>query len=1371
MSSSQTLSFESGSSVRHRGIFPLPVPPLNAGLDQSVFSRSTRRKHLMHRHADEWVRDMVCTLNSMYAGSEFVAPKFSSPFKANLSQRLVIDGLRDSVYQLGKPPSDVDGRGALLELQAGLGYTGESLPASLAGYSRDLVSLPEIGGDPSSLDSILGPQAPVVLNTLRHKLLSPGVARARIVDSELKRSYVDPILQHQKSVYAEFVTRLFDSNLVEFRLKARESVGVFFVWKKSGKQRMVIDARRTNCWFSSPQKVSLATGTAFARIQVDAGPPIQVGGVDISFAFYRIALPSDFRDLFSLPPLTARALGLSSVQGQAVQGHQLVFPCIRVIPMGWSHALWICQRCHEVVVDSLKSIPPSLRFTDASPIPDMKPFLHTEYVDNFVALSQDVGLVGQLAAVVGDELNRRGLPTHPVEVCQDTLGWRFNESCPRVQMNPRRLWKLRLAILQLLQDGWASGKLVEKIVGHITFAALLRREILSCLQAVYVYIRKNYHVHSRLWPEVTRELRWVASLLPLIHRDLSAGWGEHVHATDASHWGRGVARAAIPAELVRHESKWHDKWRFSRAREHEVQTGLDVGGKAFGDILEFERDQLQQECEPIEELSPEFLDRQWHRVESNAWCRHEPIPILEGRTIVWLVQHLARSQANHGKRHMIISDSMTAILALSKGRGHSKALNRVCRQVGALSLACGFQLHYRWVASELNPADAPSRGRPVDFDFVDSCLKFASSHVASSCQAWRRQALRFYAEKVEAISVQQLGGGESKKSTRRHPIGQEAEEVGDSDPETRSSSNGGSLEHGKHDIPRDQEHLKESKSLISESLVTVPHLCADREDQDRQSEPAGCGCRLVDRPALLCRRRCGVSDDIHGLGASTPKRCQEDVVTDPCYEVHEGLQEDGSGTKSSASPLSYAGKDRRAHCSLEGIHGEHLAADDLAHCGATRRDVEASMEACGGSQQDQSLLVSDHVTLGIGGRVPPTLEDRRDGRERHPGHGVSSVDETPPEDSQIQAPARRACFQLSLDQSQQAVQPGSGPAELPPAWDSMPIPNSTRSCLNRSSLSQKAAGGGDEKRTLENLGVGEKVRTGRQTRTGVRVALRGRAEKVLRSRKQFSKSLASLFWMQSSPPGSIFLELFAGEGGISKAVKKVMKGKVTVVPIDILQSTAHDLEKGCLQSFIIHLIQLGVVVGIWMGTPCTSWSRARRNDGKGPPPLRSDEQPWGLPDLSDKDQARVKKGNNHLLFSLRVFRLCHRMGIPVTIENPSTSRMWLVKQMKRLMALPDVKWLITDYCQDGKPWRKRTGLLSSGVDLSSAVRKCDSKKGVCSFSGHKHVQLVGQCKGQFMTLAAQPYPMGLCRRVAIAYSYSIFEYWARPLMCLIGFHP
>eukprot|EP00438_Fugacium_kawagutii_P035173 Skav225824 [mRNA] locus=scaffold2516:13617:14189:- [translate_table: standard] len=188
-----------------------------------------------------------------------------------------------------------------------------------------------------------------------------------------------------------------------------------------------------------------------------------------------------------------------------------------------------------------------------------------------------------------------------------------------------------------------------------------------------------------------------------------------------------------------------------------------------------------------------------------------------------------------------------------------------------------------------------------------------------------------------------------------------------------------------------------------------------------------------------------------------------------------------------------------------------------------------------------------------------------------------------------------------------------------------------------------------------------------------------------------------------------------------------------------------------------------------MGTPCTSWSRARRHDGKGPPPLRSDLVLWGLPDLSSKDQARVRAGNNHLRFSISVFKLCISMGIAVTLENPATSRLWLVPLVKRLLRSSRVRKLQTDYCQDGKPWRKRTSLLFSGVDLQPAVRVCSSIDGICSRSHRKHVQLCGSIHGKFLTLSAQPYPAALCRRVAMAYSQAIYEYLARPYMSILGF--
>ena len=53
---------------------------------------------------------------------------------------------------------------------------------------------------------------------------------------------------------------------------------------------------------------------------------------------------------------------------------------------------------------------------------------------------------------------------------------------------------------------------------------------------------------------------------------------------------------------------------------------------------------------------------------------------------------------------------MSAICALDRGRGKSFGLRRVTQQVGALVLGSGSSCCFRWIPSEWNPADGPSRG-------------------------------------------------------------------------------------------------------------------------------------------------------------------------------------------------------------------------------------------------------------------------------------------------------------------------------------------------------------------------------------------------------------------------------------------------------------------------------------------------------------------------------------------------------------------------------------------------------------------------------------------------------------------------------------
>ena len=73
-------------------------------------------------------------------------------------------------------------------------------------------------------------------------------------------------------------------------------------------------------------------------------------------------------------------------------------------------------------------------------------------------------------------------------------------------------------------------------------------------------------------------------------------------------------------------------------------------------------------------------------------------------------------------------------------------------------------------------------------------------------------------------------------------------------------------------------------------------------------------------------------------------------------------------------------------------------------------------------------------------------------------------------------------------------------------------------------------------------------------------------------------------------------------------------------------------------------------VGVWVGTPCTSWSRARR----GPPKsgwcaIRDNNHLLGLLGLREFDQERIRIGIGTARMSARIARLC------VTFRTPCVS--------------------------------------------------------------------------------------------------------------------
>ena len=92
----------------------------------------------------------------------------------------------------------------------------------------------------------------------------------------------------------------------------------------------------------------------------------------------------------------------------------------------------------------------------------------------------------------------------------------------------------------------------------------------------------------------------------------------------------------------------------------------------------------------------------------------------------------------------------------------------------------------------------------------------------------------------------------------------------------------------------------------------------------------------------------------------------------------------------------------------------------------------------------------------------------------------------------------------------------------------------------------------------------------------------------------------------------VALELFSGSGRWSVAWR--MTPATRVFELDIRRHLKNDWISNSVQRRIRGWIRSGLIAAVWMGTPCNSFSRARDRPG-GPPPLRSDDHPNGLPML------------------------------------------------------------------------------------------------------------------------------------------------------------
>lgn len=620
--------------------------------------------------------------------------------------------------------------------------------SDVVSYARELVSWPKVETSPIPLERCL-PVADIEwLATWRQHMLKPEGSCDN--PNSPKRPYMDPILKHKQNDYENFIRELRQRHMIKFKLDTSDAgdLGIFFVRKKNGSQRLIFDTRILNNKFLDPPSTDLPSADAFTRVEMPENQPFYIGSGDLANAFYTLSVPDDLGRMFTLPAVRADRIGIDEVDGNTLRPGTMVCPYLIVLPMGWSWALHLCQSvmmhaisqsgfCSQQIISD-KRAPVRISNSD-----DMA---CGGYVDNFVVIGTDPEAVNAGLARISERLRSLGLTVHeeePASLHATFVGLDFNGSSGVVSLKPQRILNLQKAIRELLLRNFASGDLLQLILGHITWALMCRREGLSILKSCYAFVHQNQSKACRLWPSVRFELDLIASLLPLFRTKLNVGWSDDICASDSSPFGYGICHRKGEREVIQAVGSQSERWRFRfedavDARRHAAKTG---GFKELsksqcnGGYAEVCKDEHVNHIfdegfnnSIFDEVPHALLNpNDWSVVWSHPWKHQDNILHTEALALVWSIEHALRANRNFGKRILFLADNLPLTLSVCKGRAKSSFLTRPLRKICALALATGSRIHVRWIPSEWNVADQPSRAlnqwssRGLKSWFSDDC--------------------------------------------------------------------------------------------------------------------------------------------------------------------------------------------------------------------------------------------------------------------------------------------------------------------------------------------------------------------------------------------------------------------------------------------------------------------------------------------------------------------------------------------------------------------------------------------------------------------------------------------------------------------------
>ena len=219
--------------------------------------------------------------------------------------------------------------------------------------------------------------------------------------------------------------------------------------------------------------------------------------------FYQFSLPEWLVPYFGLPPVRASSIGLT--------GAEMVFPCMRCLPMGWSHSPYLAQVGHQNMIQLFTSIPHSSLVMPG----------HDHYINRtrLAVYIDDVTFIGHskedVQAQVDDYIHGMNIAHMPVSMDKiippsedgvESIGMLIDGRARRICLHPSKASKLLRDTQALIRSGYCTRLSLQSIVGRWTWPMLIRRPSLSIFSSVYSWIQRASHRAAPLPVQVIREL-------------------------------------------------------------------------------------------------------------------------------------------------------------------------------------------------------------------------------------------------------------------------------------------------------------------------------------------------------------------------------------------------------------------------------------------------------------------------------------------------------------------------------------------------------------------------------------------------------------------------------------------------------------------------------------------------------------------------------------------------------------------------------------------------------------------------------------------------------------------------------------------------